>query len=57
LQPRGETKKYIFCKGGIPKEFFAESKAKMTYFAGGKDLFTMILFRQKTHYFMKKNNF
>jgi hypothetical protein len=28
-------------QGGISKEFFAAGKAKMTYFAVGKDLFTI----------------
>jgi hypothetical protein len=28
---------------GIPIEFFVGGKAKMTYFAGGKDLFTQII--------------
>jgi hypothetical protein len=36
----GETKKNIL-QGGIPKEFFAGAKAKMTYFTGGKDLFIL----------------
>jgi hypothetical protein len=42
LHLRGETKKYIFCKAGIPNAFFAGGKAKIVYFVEGKDLFTLI---------------
>jgi hypothetical protein len=40
LHSRGKPKKYIL-QGGNPKGIFCRGKAKMTYFAGGKDLFTL----------------
>jgi hypothetical protein len=40
VHPREETKK-IFCMERILKEFFAGGKAKLAYFPGGKNLFTL----------------
>jgi hypothetical protein len=40
LHPR-RNQKNIFCKREIPNEFFYRGKAKMTYFAEGKNLFTL----------------
>jgi hypothetical protein len=42
VHPREETKK-IFCKGEILKDFFQGIKAKLAYFARGKDIFTQII--------------
>jgi hypothetical protein len=38
--PMGVNKKKIY-KGGILKKFFSGDKAKLAYFVGGKDLFTL----------------
>jgi hypothetical protein len=41
LAPKGRNQKTIFCNGRIPKEIFIGGKAKMTYFTGDNDLFTL----------------
>jgi hypothetical protein len=38
---QGETQKNLLCKREILKELFAGGKAKLAYFVGGKDLFTL----------------
>jgi hypothetical protein len=42
VHSKRKTKKNIL-QGGIIKEFFAEGKTKLAYFAGSKDLFTLLI--------------
>jgi hypothetical protein len=57
LHLRGETKKYIFCKAGIPNAFFAGDKAKIVYFVEGKDLFTHLINSINTYFMSHGRNF
>jgi hypothetical protein len=41
-----EDPKNLLCKGAILKDFFAVGKAKLAYFARGKDLFTIKKFQK-----------